>query len=148
MPNVLTHSPADIVRRLLISLGQGTTPSANSAWPVFATGAPNSPDNVITVYDTAGESQGRSMINGELYTLYGTMVWLRAADAVTGFMKADAVRKAMALTYQKNVTIDGKTYQIHCLSRIGTVIPLGNETPTSKRSLFTINALATIDAVN
>ena len=145
MPATLLHSPAHIVQRLIVSLGLGTLPSAAGSWPVYATAEPQDPDNVITVYDTAGQSDGRSMIDGELFEHNGIQVRVRATTHEVGWPKADAIQTGLALSvYDETVTIDGTAYLIHSINRIGQVIPIGKETPLSKRSVFTINALALI----
>ena len=146
MPNTLLHSPADVTRHLLISLGLGTDPDDGGAWPVYATSEPDLPDNALTIYDTVGTSDGRSMIDGELYQHYGIQVKIRAAThSGGGYGKADAIRTALAETvYDETVHVGDSTYLVHCYSRIGEVLTLGKETPTSKRSLFSINAIVAL----
>ena len=147
MPQTLTHSPADIVRRVLIDLGLGVDPPS-TPWPVFASGEPDTPDNCITVYDTAGLDHGRSMIDGELFGHNGVQVRVRSNSHATGWTKADAIQTGMAKSvYQETVTISGQAYLVHAIAKIGDVLTFGKETPTSKRSLFTINALASIKEV-
>lgn len=144
MANTLTHSPADIVRRLLIALGLGADPPSSS-WPIFAAHEPDLPDNCITVYDTAGVAQGRSMISGELFGTSGFQVRVRAKDHTTGWTKADAIQTDMAkAVYQEVVTISGTRYLVHAIVKIGDVLALGTESPTSKRHVFTINAQAVL----
>lgn len=139
--NQLLHSPADVVRWLLIGLGVGTDPSLSSAWPINADKEAATPDNVITIYDTAGRDDGRSMIDGELFYHYGLQVRVRAVDHVTGWPKADQIRVTMAQqVYGNSVTIGTSTYRVHCIAKIGEVLRLGQEVGSSKRSLFTINA--------
>jgi hypothetical protein len=143
----LLHSPADVLRRLFIAVGLGTNPTASplGTWPIYATGEPGSPDEVLTVYDTAGSSDGRSMVDGEMFQHYGFQLRIRAATAKRGYEKAESIRRQMAeVIYNEVVTIDDAVYRIPCIVRIGDVLALGKETPQSKRSLFTINALAPI----
>jgi hypothetical protein len=53
MSGSLDHFPADIIRQLLIDLGVGLDVTATD-WPAFSQKEPDSPDNVITVFDTMG----------------------------------------------------------------------------------------------
>lgn len=145
MSGSLTHSPADIIRNLLVNLGLGTTPSAAGSWPVYAEREPDAPDSVITVYNTAGRKDGRVQVGGEVQEHHGFQVRIRAANPVTGYTKAQAIAIALDETvYQDTVTISAATYLVHAVSRVGSVLALGKETPTSKRNLFTINAVAAL----
>lgn len=152
MMNTLAHSPAEVLRAVLVGIGQGTQPptppAAASAWPVYASSEPAAPDNVVTVYDTAGVDDGRSMIDGELFQHYGVQVRVRATTHAAGWAKADAIRRALALECKlRGATVAGSSYVLTA-SRIGQVLALGRETPESQRRLFTVNALLVVDPVN
>lgn len=147
MPGLLQHSPAAIVRRLLINKGAGTDPTDKQAWPVFDSGEADKPDSAITVYDTEGHLQGREMIEGETHDFHGIMVQVRAAGHSAGYAKA----RAIAVLFDKSIywnTIDIGTskYTIQSIGRTSDVLALGKE-PGTKRNLFTINALATLRQV-
>lgn len=143
--NTLTHSPADVLRWLLVALGYGTDPDDGSAWPAFTGGEPGSPDAVITTYDTQGTDDGRSMIDGELFGNAGVQIRVRSATHAAGWVKADAIQTALAeAVYDETVHIGAATYLVHCVSGIGDVLALGKETPTSKRSLFTLNVTVSL----
>lgn len=141
----MNHSPADIVRTLLIAKGVGTDPdSANPVWPIFADREPTSPDNVITVYNTPGRYNGRVM-QGEVQGPEGIQVRIRAANSAKGWLKADEVHTMMAEGVLRDiVTIGAARYLVQAISRIGDVLPLGKESPTSQRNIFTINAVVTV----
>lgn len=147
MPGILQHSCADILRRVLIALDLGTDPTQYpnvlGEWPVYVDNEPSDPDNVLTVYDTSGRDGGRTMYDGERQENHGFQVRIRSSDHKTGFTRA----RAIAVTLDRNVydevvTLDGTAYLVHAVSRTSDVIRLG-KAPGSKRSLFTINALAT-----
>lgn len=141
----MTDSPADVVRWILVALGVGTDPELGSAWPVYCSSEPDRPDNSITVYDTDGTDNGRTMVDGKLQRLFGFQVRVRSDSHGTGWTKADAIQTALAESvYQETVTVNGRSYLVHAVSRIGDVLPLGKESPTSKRSLFTLNAGVTV----
>lgn len=142
----LSHSPADIVRRLLILLGAGVSPSNGAVWPIYASSEPGAPDDVVTVYDTAGVEDGRAMTDGELFRHFGFQVRVRSIDHPSGWSKASEVQDLLARsTYDLVVTMpDDTRYLVHCVSHIGEVIALGKEVPSSKRNLFTVNATVTL----
>lgn len=147
MPNTLSHSPADIVAQLLIrdSIGADPDVSPLGSWPVYVGGEPNTPDNCLTVYDTAGSDDGSSMIDGELFGHSGVQIRIRAKDHRTGWTKADALQTHLAEgVLDEIVTVQSTTYLVHCFARIGDVLALGKDAPTSKRSLFTVNALVSV----
>ncbi len=145
MANTLSHSPADIIRWALIGLSLGSDPSQATAWPIYQDKEPSSPDNCMTLYDTEGHDDGRTMTEGEIQTHYGFQVRIRATSATVGWVKADAVRKAMAESIRNTqVSVGANTYNVQVISHIGNVLRLGDESPTSNRKLLTINAATVI----
>lgn len=145
MANTLTHSPARIIRQLLIDLGLG---SNGGTWPVFYAMEPNAPDNCISVFDTTGTSDGRSMIDGELFGHEGFQVRVRAQDHDTGWTKADAIQKGLAEDVSlETVTVASSRYTVYAVTRISDVLPLGRQVPQSMRSIFTINATLAVNQV-
>lgn len=144
MASTLAHSPAAIIRKLLIDLGLGAEPTPTAAWPVYDANEPTSPDNCITVYDTQGIGAGRSMIDGELLGFNGFQVRVRGVDHPTGWTKADAIQTTLAKqVLRKVVHVGASNYLVHAASRIGDVLALGKD-PDSKRRIFTLNAIAAI----
>lgn len=145
MTGSLTHSPADVVRQLLIDLGHGTIPSGGGSWPVFVSQEPNSPDSVITVYDTTERQDGRTMVDGERQEHEGIQVRIRDPDHAGGYTKAHAIAIALdTFASPTSVTIGSSVYQLWAATRVSGPIALGKETPNSKRNLFTINATVTL----
>ena len=149
MPGSLDHSPAEVVRRLLIQEGLGSDPAdPPGTWPVYANGEPDTPDSAITVYNTQGRDGGRTMTDGERQEHHGVQVRIRAAAFNTGFSKARAIAVSMDEDIvQEFITIGSASYKVWSISRSSDVLFLGNDTPTSKRKLFTINALVSLRQV-
>lgn len=150
----LAHSPADVIRWLLVGLGIGTDPRNVGAWPVWAAGEPKVPDNVITVYDTVGTDDGSVMIGprGELQGHYGFLVRVRASSHPVGWAKANAVRANLAETVYDNTvvvptlgTVAGATYTVENCANVGHVLVLGADAANEKTFLFTVNAVVTIN---
>lgn len=145
MSGSLTDSPADIIRTLLINKGLGTALADDDDWPIFADGEPDTPDSVITVYNTVGRQGGRVMPGGERQEHHGVQVRVRDPDSQGGYAKARAIAVAFDESVRLNsVTIGASVYLVHSVSRVGDVFALGKETPTSKRNLFTINAIVAL----
>lgn len=167
MSSLLNDSPADVIRWLLVQLGQGiitlpsgliiasglvTDPSLSpmQAWPCYATDEPDSPDSVITVYDTQGRDDGRSMIDGERYEHHGFQIRVRAPTHRIGQLKAQQIKVVLdQAVVHRTVTFNdqngtSRSYDVPCVSRTSDVIPLGKDTPSTKRRLFTINAVCPI----
>lgn len=151
---LLTHSPAEVIQWLIVALDLGSDPDpANDAlvgdWPVYFDSEPSNPDNCLTVYDTTGQNDGRTMIDGELLQHYGIQVRIRATDARTGWTKAQGIRKTLSendVQRTVHVVADGvdAVYTLWNLARFGTVLRLGKDVSKTKRSLFTINFLASL----
>lgn len=150
MSGALTHPPSKVVRQALVDLGIGTLPIAAGDWPVAvsqeadkARGSSN-PDAVLTVFDTAGVPSGRTMIDGVVQEHYGFQVRIKNADFQTGYTKASEIQNAIDSTVRNtSVTVGSSVYTVYSITRTGSIISVGKE-PTSKRSIFTINAVVAI----
>lgn len=141
----LIHSQADIIQGLLVGLALGTEPSANGSWPVYTKSQPDTPDNVITTYNTVGVIDGRSNIDGEVFEHYGFMVRVRANRGDVAYVKASAIAEALAKQcLNSTVSLDGNTYVVCAACRKGGINDLGKEYPSGERNVFTINYTAAI----
>jgi hypothetical protein len=128
-------------------MGQASEPGAGVPWPATATKEADSPDDCITVYDTAGRDSGRTSPDGERSEKYGAQVRVRSAMPADGYAKAAAVAAALDRLYWRTVSVDGSAYLLKSFARTGPVLPLGAESPTSDRHLFTINGLMTLEVL-
>lgn len=140
MPGTLTHSPAEIFQQLLVDLSLGVIPPTSSDWGVYATQEPDTPDKVITCYDTTGIHQGRTMADGEVQERYGTQIRVRSPNHNAGFVKANAILIVLdqSVNYT-TVTVGSTNYIVYSVSRGATINYLGKRVPTSKRDIFTVN---------
>lgn len=144
----LANSPADVIGQMMIDMSLGTDSDDNGEWPIFVNSEPSTPDNCITVYDTAGIDNGSDMILGRLMQYHGFQVRVRAKTHRAGWLKADEIRANLAESvYQRAVAVEDHDYLVQCIGGIGTVLILGREVGVSKRSLFTVNATATMNQV-
>ncbi len=145
MSGSLTHSPAQIISQLLIDLTLGTAPVDSGSWPVFYAGEPDSPDSVITVYDSVGRQDGRIQVDGEQQEHHGFQVRVKATKHTVGYTKARAIAISLDEDVQLNsVTISGSVYVVYAISRTGDVLSLGKNHPTGNFNLFTINAVVAL----
>lgn len=142
MPQTLLHSPADIVRQALIDLGAVT---ADGAWPCYATHEPDTPDDVVTVYNTQdGDDDGRSFPDGDADCHWGLQIRVRSAREDEGWAKAHALRKAVLGVHLRDVSVADTGYVIYNFSSVRQVWALGTETPQSDRLIFVINFTAAV----
>lgn len=141
MPGTIAHSPADIVRQALVSGGLGTSPEDELAWPVSFAGERSSPDELITVYDTEGSDLGRNSKDYERSVYQGILVRIRSSTPRSGHVKSEAVREFLNNIQHLVVTIDSDSYCLQTVILRSGPLALGKDSPTSKRNLFTINAL-------
>jgi hypothetical protein len=144
LESTLTHSPADIIGALLVSLGLGTDPEADDSWPVNVVNEPTSPDSCITVYDTSGRTEGRFQTSGETQEHQGIQIRVRAAEHAVGWTKIHAILNAIDTgVYDATVAVESESYLVHNVTRTGGVLSLGKE-DSSDRRLFTLNAIVSV----
>lgn len=145
MPGMLVHSPADIIRYLLIAKGGGTLPSDGSAWPIFESYEPDQPDNAITLFNTLGVRNGRTHTDGEVQEHHGIQLRIRATHPTVGYAKARALALILdEQVYRDTVDIDGAMYVVWEVNRTSDVLELGKESPETKRHIYTINAIVSV----
>lgn len=147
MSGSLDHSQAEIVRKLLIDLGHAVD-STTTSWSAFAFTEPDQPDNTITIYNTTGTTQGIFQTNGQVQEFHGVQIRLRGNDKKATFVKANDIYVALSGVQMRTVTVESAIYTIASVRPTATIIDLGNETPESKRRIFTINAITALHQTN
>lgn len=141
MSSSLRHSPANILRWLLIQLGQGTDPLSNTTWPTYYDTEASSPDEVLTCYDTAPVTDSRSQNSGETSYHYGFMIRVRSREQPGGYAKAVAIADALERNVRgRTVTIDTFSYCVECITGV-SILRVGKDAPATKRSINTINGM-------
>lgn len=151
----LTNSPADVLRYALIAAGGGSLPSSGNAWPIAAWQESDLPDNFITLYDTSGNIDGRFQNNGAVQEHPGIQIRVRALNPSDGNTKIrdlldiiDLQIRETLVTCNHPVGTGVSMYLIHNVSRKGTVLSLGKDTPTTKRALFTVNLTISLSQIS
>ena len=151
MPDIstLTHSPADVVRWLLIAAGQGTEPITNYDWPIHVSLEPDYPEQCITIYDTGGVTFGNFQPTGEEQEYPGLMIQVRSNTHKIGYQKTDSLTKYIDQSVlNQTVTVTDEngnenTYKVNNLIRQGTINNLGKD-PDDSRFRFTVNFLVSL----
>lgn len=141
----LEHSPAQITSQLLceasaLFLFSPEVVSDASAWVVFFAETPASPRNVITVYDTSGESQGRSQRSGRVCEKYGLQIRARSVKVEDVWKKCVDVKGYLLQSVVRNVIrLGNSTYLIHSFSFRSGPLPMGMD--DSQRHNYSMNFL-------
>lgn len=113
-------------------------------WPVYATSEPEGPDDCVTVYDTQGRDDGRTMPDGVSHQHHGIQIRVRSRDHQTGYRRGMAIRRWVQRVYDRQVTLDGATYVIECLTNVPDLINVGQDVPNGKRRVFTLNPMMVV----
>jgi hypothetical protein len=137
-------TPANIIRQLLLDLNLGQA-DTKQAWAVYVGFMPDTPDDAICVYDTAGKLDGRMMRTGQQIEHEGIQVRVRGLLYPTTIAKAYGIALAFDEQKRSAVTADAANYLIQNISRSGAVLNLGVEDTDRHRYHFTINATLTIE---
>jgi hypothetical protein len=139
---LLTHAPSDVLASLLVALGVGSAHDAGAAWPVRCEEEVADPEDVITVFDTAGIDDGRTA-HGDRVERHGVQARVRSGDFAAGSAKANAIAIAMDGVHWREVPHLGEVYLVHTITRTGPPLRLGKERDSSRR-LWTVNALISL----
>lgn len=143
------HSPADVLRWAMISYGIVTDPVLETAWPCFTSIEPNTPDRVVTTFDTTGYLQARVQIAGDQIEKYGVQIRIRASSHEDGWAKGSAIIALLDRDIRRqSVTIGGSTYCIQSVHRKSSLIEIGKELQITKRHLWTINCTMTVSKIS
>lgn len=147
--SVTTHSPAQVLRAVLLAAGLGVDPDVDpdSEWPIYVNHMPDegAADKAIFVYDTSGTKDGRLLASGTVIEHPGFQVRLRALDHPTVWAKLKAVADYIdAAPASTTVAVGGTTYAVRNISRTGTPLNLGTQGAPRRRQQFTLNGILTI----
>lgn len=107
---------------------------------------PETPDETVGFFDTAGRLDGRMMRTGEQIEHYGVQIQVRGRVYLDTYDRAKDLALLLDGIIKQTVAINSdEIYTLHNVSRSGAVIPVGIETVGSRRRhLFTINMTVTV----
>lgn len=139
---MIEDTAATVVAQYLIATGVVSKPGNNQAWPCYVNRQPTTPNDLVTVYDTAGKMDGRMMRSGKVSEFPGILVRLRAVSYDSGeLMGMRIIQKLDAALAAVVIVTGGKQYKLDSIQRTTNLIPLGPEEGGS-REIFTTNGLA------
>jgi len=139
----MTDSPAEILREWLTANNLGSEVGSNQLWPVYSFKKPSAPDQVIVVYNTTANPDGRYM-DGTVVEHPGVQIYLRATNDRPAWVKGIDIQQALAGIKGDMVTIGPVTYLIRSFTRTSSLTFIGEE-EQNKRRQYTINGTLTIE---
>jgi hypothetical protein len=141
---ILAHSPEFILSKILITLGVVNI-HTSTTWPVIVNNELDTPDNMVSVWGTAGIDYGRIQNDGSRKERHGIQIRIRARNDVLCHSKASEISHALDRnTTRTAITLDNIDYCVDTVSRLGPPLRLGKEAPESQRYLRVVNALITL----
>lgn len=144
MSGILVHSPADVLRYLMVDLGLGALLNSGT-WPISVDQLPDKPDSSIVVRDTVGRLGGKDNPTGQLQRHPGIQIIVRAAKFPTVWTKAEGILQSLTESVNaKQVSIDDSAYLVQSITITSGPIGLGKESPRSNRNLLSINAVISL----
>lgn len=148
LSSTMLNSPAEILRASLIAgaLGVLISTSPTGAWPIFVGHMPDTPDNVMCVYDTAGIKDGRLMRTGKTIKHFGWQVRVRATEYDDGFVKIAMVADYLDTVLRETVVISSVTYVIQSVTQTSGPFSIGQESEAKRRENFTLNGTMTLQS--
>jgi len=137
----LSNSPSEIITQLLIDLSLATDAGT---WPVFADFAPESPDNLISIFTTPSRLQGKDHVVGDVAEHNGFQVSVRSSSFSPGDQKARTIADSFDSLKSQEVTYDGSSYILSSITRRTGILNPTRNVEDSRRNLFTFNCTTTI----
>lgn len=154
MTGTMEHSAADVIQGLLVGLSLVTDPEDEGSWPCYVNRLVEDPDDVVTVNDTEGRDEGRTNPDNERQERLGIQIMLRSSSQPVGYKKLREIALALDAVVNRSVSIQAVvgtatvSYIVYSVQRTSGVLSIGSESPTSRRDLFTVNALVSIRQVS
>lgn len=132
------RSPADIIFHLLEA-------GMSSIGTLKVAGLPDQPDEVTSIFDTAGRLDGRMQRTGEQIEHPGVQIQVRGKVYSETYDRARAISLFLDAVKKETLAIDSEVYILHNVSRTGAIIPVGIElVEDRRRHLFTLNYVLTV----
>lgn len=146
--NTLAHSPAEVLRQLIIDLNQGSWPNLDSDWPVYTRQKPNEPDNLILTTTLGSVPHGRNFVTGESRLHFGAEVLVRSIRTnstgtggyTSGYEKIGLVCLALnTQVFNRIVYVSSYTYTVHAMVQTGDISDQGADNADNERYLFSVS---------
>ena len=118
------HTPAEILRKVLIDAGEVSLPSQNDVWPMFVSGLDSSPNDALAIYDTVGTEDGSIQPTGETKRHPGWQVRCRSVDYRTAYRKLAKIANFFDTLAQVALTLDADQYTLHSVYQSSNIVHL------------------------
>jgi hypothetical protein len=149
LPRDVYDPPSFILRQLLADLGLVVLPDGTEStpWQGHCVAEPNLPDQVVTLYDTSASDQGRVMYTGERVEDRGCQIRIRGGKYQNdAFLKGKQIADCLDQQVRRTLVVVGANeYMVHAINRKSDVTYIGEDTPTARRKVFTINVTMTVN---
>lgn len=125
----MTHSPAEIIRQLLLELGYVTLPESSEDWPCYVSSMPQGegvPNDVVCVTDTAGVQRTRTL-NGRNHVAYGIQVRSRSLDYSSAYQRVSQIAEEFESVHRKFIMVGDTVYWIDAIYQSGPAISMGQD---------------------
>lgn len=137
----IRHKPCEVIRQALVIEG---LVEINGNWPGYVGNHPDSPDNLVCVYDDDGRIDGREHVTGETLEHYGIQIKCRATDTSTSFGKLKRICEFADSIHRFTVNLSANEYLIQALTRTSPIIDIGPENQDKHRWIHTVNFLVAL----
>ena len=144
----MNYSPARVLYGVLTE-GSGsllTVPTDSEDWPLYVGSMPETPHDCAAIFDTAGIVDAREF-DGTIAQRFGFTIQFRAETYNDGWVKALAVGDYLATVHNADVTVVVTDFEVESVTQEGTVLAIGVEPGTTRRSMFTYNGLVRLKEV-
>lgn len=136
----MDNSPAEV---LAVLLDNFFNVEDEGTWLYFVNTQPSLPEENITVYDTEGKLQGKSVSGGLTVEKYGCQLRIRGKNHNTTRKQLVKINTWMDEVFNLSVTIDEQQYTVQNIMKSSSIIPLGFT--KDKLYEFTLNVTVTIN---
>jgi hypothetical protein len=141
---MMKHSPALIVRRLLIDEDAvASSVASDASWPCFVSQLPDEPDNAIALFDLDALNSIRLM-NGTFVSLPSIQVRLRSRSHEEGWSKMLNICTVLGESIVVEVELDTSSYLLNNFVRRSGIFNLGREDEGKRRYFFTASFMVPI----
>lgn len=147
MTTPIKSSPGDILYAVLVSMGT-VKASSGTPFPCYVGNMPDLPDDLVVIYDTSPDIQGRHMSGGQVLSRLGIQIMVRSRLRPDGWTRISTIHKDLtekiSPRLNRRATLKGETWQVSSARITSGPVDLGQEKEGQRRFLFSVNATLAI----
>ena len=154
----MTDSPAAVIAQALIDKGVAYDPSGTaSSWQISVDSSLDSPDDALEVHNTDPMFQARNQITGNMEGFHAFQLTVRSVDPEKAWTMANRIARDFDLLPSQNSESINYTnptvvhqdstssnYSIGAVTRKSGPMYVGHDMSSSRRTIYTINAIVPI----